>query len=210
MERRLEMEGMLSNITFIFDYENRRIVHSSYIYLQGARQIVIRQQLQQMERNVQAVVDALSSRRINTLTELRRMERILLTAIQPHVTDLRESSLVGVLATAWLNYVQNHNLLSELRNLTRNYPLSSVMLDEAKSLVMNDPERSHSWNFAWLVLTKIEEEALATNADMWGGILPQEDMITMLEIKCREEWTRAVEIMLRHWDTQPVFPNEGD
>lgn len=111
-----------------------------------------------MERTIQSIVDALSSRRINTLTELRRMERILLAAVQPHVTDLRESSLVGVLAAAWSNYVQNNNLLSELRNLTRSYPFSSELLDEAKALVMADPERSRSWNYAWLVLAKIEEE----------------------------------------------------
>lgn len=111
-----------------------------------------------MESEIQSIVDALSSRRINTLTELRRMERILLAAIQPRVTDLRESSLVEVLESAWLNYVQNNNLLSELRNLTRDYPFSSELLDEAKALVMTDSERSRSWNFAWLVLTKIEKE----------------------------------------------------
>ncbi|EEA26861.1 hypothetical protein PMAA_017750 [Talaromyces marneffei ATCC 18224] len=114
-----------------------------------------------MESNIQSIVDALSSRRINTLTELRRMERILLAAVQPHVTDLRESSLVEVLASTWLNYVQNNNLLSELRNLTRDYPFSSELLDEAKGLVMADPERTQSWNFAWLVLVKIDEKYAA-------------------------------------------------
>lgn len=111
-----------------------------------------------MESNIQSIVDALNSRRINTLTELRRMERILLAAVPPHVTDLHESSLVGVLASAWLSYVKNNNLLSELRNLTRDYPFSSELLNEAKASVMADPERSHSWNFAWLVLVKIEQE----------------------------------------------------
>ncbi|PCG94522.1 Hypothetical protein PENO1_052370 [Penicillium occitanis (nom. inval.)] len=167
-----------------------------------------------MESNIESIVDALSSRRINTLTELRRMERILLAAVQPQVTDLRESSLVGVLASAWLNYVQNNNLLNELRNLTRNYPFSSELLDEAKTLVTADPEHSHSWNFAWLVLNKIEEKnlidkharVLATCPDMWGGSLPQEEMISMLEGKCREDWKMAVGIMLRHWETQPVYP----
>lgn len=89
------------------------------------------------------------------------MERILLAAVQPHVTDLRESSLVEVLASTWLNYVQNNNLLSELRNLTRDYPFSSELLDEAKGLVMADPERTQSWNFAWLVLVKIDEKYAA-------------------------------------------------
>lgn len=47
-------------------------------------------------------------------------------------------------------------------------------------------------------------KSLATSPDMWGGSLPQEEMITMLEGKCCEDWKRAVEIMLRHWETQPV------
>ena len=49
---------------------------------------------------------------------------------------------------------------------------------------------------------------LATSPDMWGGSLPREEMISMLERKCREDWKRAVEIMLRHWETQPVYPVE--
>jgi hypothetical protein len=50
--------------------------------------------------------------------------------------------------------------------------------------------------------------ALATSPDMWGGCLPQQEMITMLEEKCREDWKRAVGIMLRHWETRPVYPVE--
>jgi hypothetical protein len=43
---------------------------------------------------------------------------------------------------------------------------------------------------------------------MWGGSLPQEEMISMLEEKCRKDWKRAVWIMLRHWEAQPVYPVE--
>jgi hypothetical protein len=111
-----------------------------------------------MDSNVSFVIDVLSSGRINTLGDLCRMERTLINAMQPRVDHLRESPAMELLASAWMNYVQSNNLLSELRNLTRDYPFSSELLDEAKELVMQDPSRDRSWNYAWLVLTKIEEE----------------------------------------------------
>ena len=146
----------------ILDFENRKhtIVHSkvaSFGYKQSSEHPFFNRR-DTMESNVQSVVDALSSRRINTLTELRRMERILVATVQPHVRDQRDHPLVTLLANAWLNYVENNNLLSELRNLTRDYPFSSELLDEAKELVKADPDRGRSWNFAWLALVKIEEK----------------------------------------------------
>jgi hypothetical protein len=58
---------------------------------------------------------------------------------------------------AWTYYVTSNNMLSELRGLTRNYPFSSAMLDEAKWLVSNDPGSNRSWNYAWLVLVKVRD-----------------------------------------------------
>jgi hypothetical protein len=66
----------------------------------------------------------------------------------PEVTELMTS--------AWLHYVNSNNLLSELRGLTRNYHFSSECLDEAKQLVISDPESLRTWNYCWLILTKIE------------------------------------------------------
>lgn len=143
-------------VYIILVHSNRTIVLGSYTTSTRTRNIIITQPV--MEQDIESIVDALRSRRINTLTELRRMERILVAAIQPHISDLRHSSLVGVLASAWLTYVQGNNLLSELRNLTRDYPFSSNLLDEAKGLVDVDPERNRSWNYAWLVLKKIMQE----------------------------------------------------
>ncbi|OKL62719.1 hypothetical protein UA08_01365 [Talaromyces atroroseus] len=167
--------------------------------------------------NVASVIDVLSSGRINTLTDLCRMERTLINAMQPRVENLRESPAIELMASAWTNYVQSNNLLNELRNLTRDYPFSSELLDDAKELVMRDPNRKRSWNYAWLVLTKIEEDALvekhakalSTNPEMWGGSLPPEEMTVLLENKCREDWTRAVRIMLRHWQLKPLFQLRG-
>ena len=59
---------------------------------------------------------------------------------------------------AWNYYVTSNNLLNELRGLTRNYPFSSEVLDDAKWRVSSDPESNRSWNYAWLVLVKMRDE----------------------------------------------------
>lgn len=62
------------------------------------------------------------------------------------------------MTSAWKYYVDSHNMLSELRGLTPTYPFSSECLDEAKTLVIGDPESARSWNLCWLVLTKIAKK----------------------------------------------------
>ena len=62
------------------------------------------------------------------------------------------------MTSAWAYYVNSNNLLNELRGLTRNYPFSSELLDEAKWQVIGDPESARSWNYCWLVLSKIQSE----------------------------------------------------
>lgn len=62
------------------------------------------------------------------------------------------------MTTAWANYVNSNNLLNELRGLTKKVPFSSECLDEAKSLVVNDPASVRSWNYCWLVLVKVQQE----------------------------------------------------
>ena len=62
------------------------------------------------------------------------------------------------MTAAWKYYVDSNNLLSELRGLTKRIPFSSECVDEAKALVVSDPESVRSWNFCWLVLVKIEKE----------------------------------------------------
>jgi len=116
------------------------------------------------------------------------------------------------MTAAWTNYVNSNNLLNELRGLTRNYPFSSECLDEAKWLVLNDPESNRSWNMAWLILIKIQEEeliqkhadALAALPHNWGGRLPDEEEASQLSACFAWEWEGAVEQMLAHWDTPPT------
>jgi hypothetical protein len=62
------------------------------------------------------------------------------------------------MTSAWTYYVTSHQMLNELRNLTRNYPFSSDVLDDAKYRVSQDPESNRSWNYAWLVLIKVRNE----------------------------------------------------
>ncbi|KAJ4413501.1 hypothetical protein N0V82_008488 [Gnomoniopsis sp. IMI 355080] len=59
---------------------------------------------------------------------------------------------------AWNYYVGSNQFLTELRGLTRSYPFSGNVLDDAKMRVRNDPASNRSWNMAWLCLRKIVDE----------------------------------------------------
>ncbi|BDD61729.1 hypothetical protein MPDQ_001493 [Monascus purpureus] len=157
-----------------------------------------------MEYTKDQLIDSLQKHKVNTITELRRIERILAQSASHDVT--------GPMTSAWLHYVNSNNLISELRGLTRSYPFSSQCLDEAKWMVIGDPASSRSWNYCWLVLMKIKNmnlipkhaRALASNPDMWGGSIPSADNINKLADSCTKEWTRAVNQMLRHWESPPT------
>jgi hypothetical protein len=99
------------------------------------------------------LIESLNTHRINTLTELCRIERVAASA-----SDEDALAFQGPMTQAWTYYVTSNNLLSELRGLTRNYPFSSEALDDAKWRVSNDPESNRSWNYAWLVLVKMRDE----------------------------------------------------
>ena len=117
---------------------------------------------QKMSQSKKQLLDSLEKHKVNTITELRRIERILAQVASHDVT--------GPMTRAWLHYVDSNNLLSELRGLTRNYPFSSECLDVAKWLVINDPASSRSWNYCWLVLVKIRETYVAFSLGNLPGI----------------------------------------
>lgn len=98
------------------------------------------------------MVSTLQSRRVNTLTELRRIERTL-ASLSTFMTQQ-----MPVMSDAWNNYVNSNNFLNELRGLTRSYPFSAELLDDAKSRVYADPSSRRSWNYAWMLLVKIKSE----------------------------------------------------
>jgi hypothetical protein len=88
----------------------------------------------------QALVAALNEHRINTLAELRRVERIFATLGSSDLTQPMTSACKTHLAARikgrpltilpGMHYVNSHSLLSELRGLTRNYPFRYVTLSQ--------------------------------------------------------------------------------
>lgn len=102
------------------------------------------------QNNKDQLINSLRTHRVNTITELRRIEKIFAYLDSAEVTE--------PMTSAWAHYVNSNNLLNELRGLTKTYPFSSECLDEAKQLVVRDPSSVRSWNYCWLVLVKMEKE----------------------------------------------------
>ncbi|KAI9782675.1 MAG: hypothetical protein M1835_003951 [Candelina submexicana] len=166
------------------------------------------------------LIKSLRTHRVNTLTELRRIEKVFAYLDQTEVCE--------PMTSAWAHYVNSNNLLSELRGLTRNYPFSSECLDEAKWKVIEDPASTRSWNYCWLVLVKIQNESLSlTDTTMgftdfhrqlitkharsqaalpkqWGGRKATSAGINQLADAFIAEWTWALGQMLRHWESPPT------
>ncbi|KAI5809777.1 hypothetical protein DFH27DRAFT_159911 [Peziza echinospora] len=151
------------------------------------------------------LLHTLRTHKVNTLTELRRIEKVFASI------DVREYS--QPMTAAWNHYVSSNSLLSELRGLTRNYPFSNECLDDAKWRVIEDPDSALSWNYCWLVLNKIRKDnlipkhahATSIRPQMWGGRVPDAHSVAQLTAVLTQEWTRAVDQMLRHWAVPPVM-----
>lgn len=105
------------------------------------------------QQNTAQLIESLNTHCVNTLTELCRIERIAAASSDEETLLFQQP-----MTSAWDSYVTSHNLLNELRNLTPNYPFSNELLDDAKWRVSNDPESYRTWNRAWLILTKIQDE----------------------------------------------------
>lgn len=103
-----------------------------------------------LQNDKEQLIRSLRTHRINTLTELRRIEKLFASNNAADVTE--------AMTSAWAFYVNSNNLLSELRGMTKNYPFSSECLDEAKWQVIGDSASARSWNYAWLILRKIKDE----------------------------------------------------
>lgn len=103
-----------------------------------------------IQNEKEQLLRSLRTHQVNTLTELRRIEKRSAAYTTPEITD--------AMTNAWTHYVNSNNLLSELRGMTKNYPFSSTCLDAAKAKVIGDPASTRSWNYCWLILTKIQSE----------------------------------------------------
>ncbi|KAF1944190.1 hypothetical protein EJ02DRAFT_420527 [Clathrospora elynae] len=149
-------------------------------------------------------IHALQTHQVNTLIELRRIEKTFAVLGTPDCSQ--------PMTSAWSYYVDSHSLLTELRGLTKNYPFNSDCMDEAKRRVYSDPASNRSWNLCWLVLNKIQTDQLipyyahyqASLPTMWAGHTPSSEQITQLTNAFVAEWNWALGQMLRHWEQPPA------
>ncbi|KAF2969737.1 hypothetical protein GQX73_g3841 [Xylaria multiplex] len=161
------------------------------------------------QASVRQMIESLRNHTVNTLTELCRIERVATSC----ESEEEMQAFQEPMASAWDHYVNSNQLLLELRGLTRNYPVSSSLIDEARGLVSEDPNSNRSWNLAWLCLVTIRDKGLiltcaqseAQKPEMWGGRHPSPDEAEQLTRCFVYEWTQAVDKMLRHWHTAPVW-----
>lgn len=110
------------------------------------------------------LIRSLQTHKVNTLTELRRIEKIFEGASSAETVEPMNS--------AWSHYVNSNQLLSELRSLTKNYPFSSECLDEAKWRVVEDSANNRSRNYCWLVLSKIRKEYVTFLSHLFFSSFP--------------------------------------
>ncbi|KUJ23327.1 uncharacterized protein LY89DRAFT_179098 [Mollisia scopiformis] len=157
-------------------------------------------------QNIGDIIQSLNTHRVNTLTELCRIERIAASGSEDDQLAFQEP-----MTSAWSYYVNSNQMLNELRNLTRDYPFSSDVLDDAKWRVSNDPASNRTWNYAWLVLIKMKDDEMieayaaseAAKPEMWAGRTPDDEEAQQLAACFAYAWNSALEQMLRHWDTAP-------
>lgn len=167
---------------------------------------------------IQQLLDTLRHQRVNTITELCRIERAAAACTRPD--DAR--AFQAPMTQAWVRYVTGHQLLGELRGLTRGYPFSAELVREAYAQVRADPRSNRSWNLAWLCLVRIRGDdddgnggddgliatyavAEASKPSMWGGLVPREEDVLKLSGCFSREWTLAVSVMLKHWPVAPTW-----
>ncbi|PNY23755.1 Uncharacterized protein TCAP_06296 [Tolypocladium capitatum] len=159
--------------------------------------------------SVLGLVECLTTHRVNTLTELCRIERV--AASCEDEADAR--AFQEPMTAAWVHYVTSHQLLTELRGLTRSYPFSGDVVREAYLRVRGDPNSNRSWNLAWLCLKTMRDDGLvaayaaaeATRPEMWAPMQPSGEDVAKLAACFEHEWNAAVDTMLRHWQRPPSW-----
>ena len=62
------------------------------------------------------------------------------------------------MTAAWNYYVTSNQFYTELSGLTRNYPFSADLVNDALYRVQSDPNSNRSWNLAWLCLTTMKDQ----------------------------------------------------
>ncbi|KAK5725810.1 hypothetical protein LTR15_004000 [Elasticomyces elasticus] len=180
----------------------------------------------------QALIVALNEHRINTIGELRRVERIFATLGSPDLTQpMTAAYTLKRLTTDWSRGIfrqlkqstygttRAHSQLSFQVKSAEGHLYgrmlmisSSECLDEAKRRVHADPASNRSWNYCWLVLAKAHTDRLipayaraqAARPEMWGGRIPPDASVTQLTEAFVKEWNAALAQMLRYWEEPPI------
>ncbi|RYP90900.1 hypothetical protein DL770_002977 [Monosporascus sp. CRB-9-2] len=155
------------------------------------------------QSSVQQLIDSLRTHRVNTLTELCRIERVAASCENEDDAQAFQEPMTS----AWKYYVTSNQFLTELSGLTRNYPFSSDLVDDALYRVQNDPDSNRSWNLPWLCLMKMKDlyaKAQSWKKEMWDGRDPSQEEAHQLAQYFEDEWTQAVDTMLRHWPIPPA------
>ncbi|KAJ2897142.1 hypothetical protein MKZ38_004960 [Zalerion maritima] len=161
------------------------------------------------QSSVQDLIRSLQSHRVNTLTELCRIERVAASC------DREEDAQAfqGPMTEAWNYYVSSRQFMTELRGLTPNYPFCGDVVADAHGRVVADQNSNRSWNLAWLILAKVQTDSMipayaaseAIRPEMWGEHEPTQGEIDQLAACFEYEWTAAISRMLRHWTSPPTW-----
>lgn len=81
-----------------------------------------------MQPSVRRLIKSLESHSVNTMTEIVRIEQIAATCDDENDAVAFQRPMTE----AWNYYVSSNQFLTELRGLTRSYPFSGSVLDDAK------------------------------------------------------------------------------
>ncbi|KAK3372702.1 hypothetical protein B0H63DRAFT_454007 [Podospora didyma] len=161
------------------------------------------------QQSIRQLIESLQTHRVNTLTELCRIERVAASCENAEDAQAFQEPMTS----AWAYYVNSNQMLSELVGLTPDYPFCGDIISYAQALVRSDPESNRSWNLAWLVLTRIRDEGLvatyamseASRPEMWGSHEPTEEEVNQLAAYFQHAWDGAVNQMLNHWTVAPTW-----
>ncbi|EHL00802.1 hypothetical protein M7I_3192 [Glarea lozoyensis 74030] len=108
--------------------------------------------------------------------------------------------------------VCEHSLLPRIYEILLILGAMAAAAPVEQHKVSNDPDSNRSWNYAWLVLIKIQDDALvdiyaeaeSVKPEMWDGRVPEPEEAQQLAACFVWEWKEALDQMLRHWETPPT------
>ncbi|KAK8075333.1 hypothetical protein PG997_009996 [Apiospora hydei] len=152
------------------------------------------------QSSIQQQIDSLETHRVNTLTELCRIERA--AAACENEEDSR--AFQAPMTQAWTYYVTTSGqFLTELRGLSRNYPFCAELVSEGAPARAGGPGEQPELEPGVVVFG--EDARGSWRKEMWQDRSPTEEEAEQLAQCFEYEWTQAVDTMLRHWPNSPTW-----